>query len=612
MADKSTRIVGVLAYRFPRNVQTNHSIHGSGLLISQPIQLTEDVALRFEDDFVTIPSGSNTQPAFSTSPASLCDLLIASRCVYESVSGLGRDIKAKVLSKWLSKSETTISDLLPQLYRWNTYPKHYREYLVTSYTQLDLQPNLTELKEGLERIALYANRAEPGRDGYQAILFTPLRKVQYKPLKHPRNPSQTFPVSLLSDCQYELKRRLVSSCAACPHLRNLPTEVNLIIPHEGGTYRALETQFDCLATKLSAIPLLYTLYPSERLQRLIGIDAAHMKAFYSLGRGTRLLDVRVRGLRNNPVPNGRMQAKESHRFERWLLSIHGYMAQDQIDAYRASWRAPGKWTGKRPICSHPLYQELEKSCWIEDPSLRLLASQNQMSVHELIGLPIFINGHCYGSLRDRLAEATKLLDPYAAHFQRSVTAFGLGGLHAGKVLVDEDRIGKGSRAVLTYTDYSHVGYHSPVIDMASSLYIDCFFPVLFADTEVDLTCHRTAGNGMHLNWSISDKGIAIENQVNMSSVDRSIAISKLEYVVRPTFAMLDAQQEDAMTDRHLREQILGHTMLVSALTTKNFQQGPDAFLLNLSLGVRLASDPGQVLQEAFGWDIQRGLVDSAS
>jgi hypothetical protein len=44
-------------------------------------------------------------------------------------------------------------------------------------------------------------------------------------------------------------------------------------------------------------------------------------------------------------------------------------------------------------------------------------------------------------------------------------------------MVTEDSASPG----ITYIDYEVSGFHSPFLDMAKSIYNDCFFNVLYAD-----------------------------------------------------------------------------------------------------------------------------------
>ncbi|OGE52208.1 hypothetical protein PENARI_c011G06555 [Penicillium arizonense] len=606
MQDKSTRAIGVLAHKFPRNIQSNHPIHGSGLLISQAIRLTDDVSLRFEDDFITIPHVVGKKLQYSTSPALMCDLLLASREVYESIPGLGSTLKARTLSKWLVKSdETSVESLLPQLYRWESFPGHFREYLISTYSAMKLRHEFHRSNEKHDKICISSKAPfNSSKGGYRAILFEPLRKEQYKPVQHPQALSQRFAVNLILKGQYAIEHWPIRPSEALA-FRNTLNRATLLINGEKQKHHVLETQMDCFVLELAALPFLYAYFPAERLQKLVAIDPDQHKAFYSYQGGSRLLDIRIQFTRMDTFSDAQLKLKEPYRLERWLLSIQTCVAQDIMSTYQASWLSQNFTCKNAPtrrlVQPHPLYKTLVQPSWVETGTpLAALAAENQISVNELLCLPISVNGVCYGSLQDQLDRAKHLLDPTAPHFENAPTVFGLGG-HSGNVLVD-DRVGKGTMPGLKYINYSQAGFYSPLVDMASFLYVDCFLPVLFADLCTTSLCKDySTCNGMQLQWNIDKKGIAIDCELEMSLLDRSLAAAKLEYIVRPVFNILDIQKEDTMNSR-VREQVLGHGMLVSALMTRNLSLRPGVFLLNLATGMRLAKDPREVFSKEFAWE----------
>lgn len=562
------------------------------------------MSLRFEDDFITIPLMVGKKLHYSTSPALMCDLLIASREVYESAPALGHNLRARTLSKWLVKSdETSAVNLLPQLYRWETFPTRFKEYLVSTCSDVKLRSGFYDSNERPDKLCMFSKKPSSGKSGYRAILFEPLRKEQYKPVQYPQAPIQSFSVNLILKDQYELEHWPVQPCESFA-FKSVVNAATLFINSEKRKHHVLETKMDCLVTELAALPYLYTYFAPERLQNLVAIDPDQHKAFYSYQGGSRLLEIRIRYARKDLFSDAQLQLKEPYRFERWLLSIQTCMAQDIMSVYQASWPSQNLKCKKLPIGRkvrpHPLYEALTQRFWVENVSSAVLVAQNQMSVNELVDLRIFINGVCYGSLGEQLDQATQLLDPTASHFKKAATVFGLGGGNIGNVLV-EDRIGKGTNPGLKYINYSQAGFYSPLVDMTTFLYVDCFFPVLFADFCTSGLCKdQSTSNDMQLQWNIDEKGIFIDYELEMSLLDRSLAAAKLEYIVRPVFNMLNAQGEDTM-GTEVREQILGNGMLISALMTRDFSRRPEVFLMNLALGMRLAKNPKEVFKEVFAW-----------
>lgn len=607
--DKSTRTIGVLAHKFPRSIQSNHPIYGSGLLISQAIRLTDEVSLRFEDDFITIPLMAEYRGSQCTSPALMCDLLIASRAVYESVPGLGGDLQTRILTKWLAKSgEASIVNLLPQLYRWASFPEYYKEYLTKSYSALNLEAGCQETTKGTVKICIHSNRVNnSSRCGYRAVMFEPLRKEQHIAVKRPQAPSPSFRVTLIWESQYQMKPWQCPT--RVPLTRgDASTTGTLFINSEDRDYQVLETKIGCLATELTVLPLLYMFYPRDRLQKLIAVDPTQQKAFYSHQGGSRLLDLRIQSMeRRTLYHETNAQIKEPHSFERWLLSIHTCMAQDVMSVYQASWMPPGSET--RTVRPHVFHDRLQLGHWLDNPVMTGLASAKQMSTDTFIDLPIFVNGHCYGSLRNQLDRATRALDPSAPHFDKMPTIFGLGEGHGWNVLVT-GRVGKGTMPGLKYINDGQAGFYSPLMDISGSLYVDAFFPALFADIWTgDLSESKSAVNsGIQLRWEIDDEAISIDYELVMSILDRSLATAKLEYIVRPTFDMLDAhapqQNGDgkAQMGSELWEQLLGNGMFCCALLSRDFHEHrPDVFMLNLALGMRLAQDMKGTFEEIFDW-----------
>jgi len=111
---------------------------------------------------------------------------------------------------------------------------------------------------------------------------------------------------------------------------------------------------------------------------------------------------------------------------------------------------------------------------------------------------------------------------------------------------------------------------------------------------------------------LATRGIYITYQVKADSLVRAIALTKLEFILLP---ILEEVRRLSPTNVKLVEEVLSYGLFSCATLSRDFTGRPDAFFLNLALGVRLATSPSIVLSKAFGWHnvprraaIQRSLV----
>ncbi|KAI0467622.1 hypothetical protein F4859DRAFT_517785 [Xylaria cf. heliscus] len=99
-------------------------------------------------------------------------------------------------------------------------------------------------------------------------------------------------------------------------------------------------------------------------------------------------------------------------------------------------------------------------------------------------------------------------------------------------------------------------------------------------------------------WTVDDAtGIHVWYELNISFLDKTLARTKLEYLVCPILEHLHGL---GRSFGRVAEQVLAHALLCCALLTRNLPQRPDLFLLNLAVGLDLAVDFRRVMDGVFG------------
>lgn len=217
---------------------------------------------------------------------------------------------------------------------------------------------------------------------------------------------------------------------------------------------------------------------------------------------------------------------------------------------------------------------------------------------EVFDVPISINGEDYGTLQHHLEQAFHLLDPHVqTEIQSPPCAFGFGDGHEENVMVSLDD----SLPSLLYVDYEVTGYHTPFLDLAKPIYLDCFFNAMYADLLCEYIPRKNDNGKIWVDWSwtIEKDRLCINYGFTLEPLWTAPANVKFEYILRPVLEMLE---ELAPSQRDTAEEILACGLFCCALLTRNHSTWSDVFYLNLALGIRLATEMKDVFSECFGWN----------
>ena len=218
-----------------------------------------------------------------------------------------------------------------------------------------------------------------------------------------------------------------------------------------------------------------------------------------------------------------------------------------------------------------------------------------MKLESFMDLPITINGTKYKQLRYYLDRASEFLDPEPERSLSSLpVAFGLGDGHGGNVMVSLDQ----ALPSILYVDYAVAEYHTPYLDLAKPIYQDSFFNIAYADFLCDDLTKGPNVSGAQFCWKLEEKSFSIDYNLRLGFLSRGLAVTKLEYLLRPMFEML-GHTAPALSDK--AEETLSYGLFACALLTRDYSSRPDVFFLNLAVGVRLVYEMRKVLADCFGW-----------
>jgi hypothetical protein len=366
--------------------------------------------------------------------------------------------------------------------------------------------------------------------------------------------------------------------------------------------------------EFDAFPTVQKHFPLSCLQRLVAVDYNAQMLFYDLFEGMTLSEMRLdyylggksflTGTHKNGNEKGFLGAVN------WFLDLELRRAEHILDAYSKTIDVnPDPTSCSRQRIHRFYYARLKSdSRFLEFYSERCLdvlkipSPKQDFTTGDFMNAPLIINGVTYPPLRHHFDRATDLLDPYKEGGLSSLpVAFGLGDGHGGNLMVTEDINGSSARAM--YIDYEVSGSHSPFLDMAKSIYIDAFFNVLYADllcgTAIKSSSSKNNMSGATVSWDIQPDTIDIDYKLRVDKISKCIATSKLEYVLLPIFDLVN--RHDTLK-ANLSLDVLSSALFTCAMLTRNFRERPDVFFLNLAIGVRLATEPNELLSEIFGWD----------
>lgn len=137
------------------------------------------------------------------------------------------------------------------------------------------------------------------------------------------------------------------------------------------------------------------------------------------------------------------------------------------------------------------------------------------------------------------------------------------------------------------------------MDLAKPIYLDGFFNAAYADLLYDHLPRSSDGGDVWLEWSSEKDHLSIDYGFALEPLWKTLAFIKLEYILRPVLEMLE---HIAPSQRDIAEETLAYGLFCCALLSRNYSARLDVFLLNLALGIRLATNLKDMLSECFGWN----------
>lgn len=643
--DSQPRPMGVLSPKVLRNFETLDPSYGCALFIHQAVRVTSEIHIMADADFLEVVVKSSHGFQRRNWPGIVCDVILTSECLYEGETGAGNLVKSKVWSKWLLRSQLSgLTDLLPLLYRWTKFTPDYQNRLLrTSERLCDLHgdkksplPALTVVRDGNGSSMYHACATRFPKDhasltGYRALMIKPLKfnknshNLRYRldrkvSLQHGETLQSSLSHLFVNEKDYELDIvcpsifshfSLNSRCQRA-NIRMLAKED---APHNKWLDVFVKTALS-YAAEVEAFPYVQAYFPSSTIQEVIAINPGTRQLFYRYFNGKTVLDIRLEYLLMQKTKASTFfSSGGDFKFERWLLGVEAQRAQDTISAYNSSWMWPNKDYSKRQkdvqmpqgihrFFYHRLHDNRRINDFYDNERAEFLRTTlgAQLSFPSFLDLPITINGVSYGSLQFNLDRAAIYLHPQALHFETLPTAFGLGDGHGGNVMANFPDRDVASTSTLRYIDYEVAGFHSPYIDMAKPIYLDSFFTALYADLLADdITDSCTSGTRWKLHWEVNESQIDITYTYKVNFLEKGLAATKLEYVLRPVLEYVSALElpSEMVQDA---ERALGYALFCCAVLTRDLSSRADVFFLNLALGLELAKDPRGVFKNVFGWD----------
>jgi len=196
----------------------------------------------------------------------------------------------------------------------------------------------------------------------------------------------------------------------------------------------------------------------------------------------------------------------------------------------------------------------------------VMVGDRKLHVSEICSLNPIINSRKYGPLGESIETAIKLLNP--DYLKNKAKICGLGDGHIGNLMVNDDL------SDYFYIDYEFSGYHSPYLDMAKPLYLDCFWRIWLADYIKNFKPEITA--------KVVGRELIIEHQYQISEVEKMMLKAKMGAIVKNFNKHL---KEKGLLCKDW-EQILNSAVFCCAFLTRNISKfDSNIFLLNLTFAI---------------------------
>lgn len=576
-------------------------------------------------DLIQIAVPADQSSEIGAWPGVLCDLLLTSRCMFESSRGLGASLKQLIWSKWgdMLHQNDTASTLGPapfSLYRWASFGKAFKDGLLLegATTRPLTAASPSSLPAGKLRTTFLTIRPDQGDSmTTSSVGFVSYDKPEWnlQPALHSSFASikvDTSTAPTPPHTQFVITDKV---SAQSPFSRNSVCErANLEFMGGGPRHQVFIKTTASFAFELDALTLLRRLYRARDLQRIIAVDRAQKRIYYEYFNGKSLLDIRFGYLAGTPLP------KQENRIgpldHRWLLSVEAKRAYDVMRAYKLSYSAghPSRVSSREARIHQYFYHRIHLNKHLKQfyPStssvFRTSGSGSTIPLDEFLQLPLYVNNVRRQNLQHYLHQAELLLHPDADHFSLLPNVYGLGDGHGGNIMVAGPQT---TTPTLRYIDYEVAGNHSIVLDMVKPIYLDCFCNALWGDMlGPDLSQRTTAIHpplAPTVEWTVEATGIHVRYELNASFLDKAMARTKFEYIVCPVLEHINGLgiQGD------VAERVLAHALFCCAILTRDFSKRPDLFFLNLAIGVDLAVDMRGVIDRNFGpqgWPKTNGLV----
>ncbi|KAI0406631.1 hypothetical protein F4802DRAFT_88585 [Xylaria palmicola] len=613
-ASPGTNYLGVLSHKTIHTIRFNHATLGPGILVCPPVRVTDRVYIMSDFDFVKIPTTTGQTSEGGVWPGIICDLLFTSRCVFESSRGLGAQQRRLVWSMFgrmrgrMSNPASAV-DLAasPFLYRWASFDSSFNNSLASDEAEAS-RLLLSPSPLGPPSIPSYSNptyqtfRPEENADlnGNSSVKFVSYVKTRWSPRWLLGEEAEHGPgdsgFAAVSDSQLVLAdRRHVRS----PFSRNSTCErASLELAGDGLPRDAFIKTSQNFSFELDGLVLLRRFYQKGDLQRVIAVDGAQKTIFYEHIDGRSLLEIRFEYLVGG-------SSFVDVRHHRWLIDIESKRAHDVMRSYELSSSAgnSSRVRGQEARIHQYFFHRLHRNNFLGEfyqGCTSILGTSDDglpRSLDDFLGLPVYINDRRLETLQHHLLEAELLLRPDADHFLAMPSVCGLGDGHGGNLMVTGSPT---TTPVLRYIDYEVAGYHPVVLDMVKPIYLDCFCSALWGDMlSDDLTrppAETPARRTPMVKWTVDATGIHVWYELNTSFLDKTLARTKLEYLVCPVLEHLHGLGPLG----RVAEQILAHALFCCALLTRDLSQRPDLFFLNLAVGLDLAVDFRRVMDGVFG------------
>ena len=347
-----------------------------------------------------------------------CDLFLTSLCLFEYKIGALSAIKESILRKWLRLTKVSdVQSMVSMFFRGASFNSEYIQLLreeinnvkMVALNNEDGQHNMVHAVH-----QQFCNGSLDGAHSQSSIDLVPkypkcYRALHIQPL-NPREIEATVPaisspivtgdfptcISIHNDSTLDELSTPFASNSSCSY-------VQILTSADSEWRQAFIKEASSTDAELAALSAVQRYFPKESVLTVLAAEPGK-RLYLDPFDGVMLNEVRLRYQQSNIAIEYDSVGKH-YPSDEWFINIEVRRARDVLAAYVSSWISASTSThfAQQSINTFLLHRLIEDPCLLQPPKESSTAAftpstPGRVNLHEILTMPIFINGHRLGPL----------------------------------------------------------------------------------------------------------------------------------------------------------------------------------------------------------------------